>query len=464
MSDHLAPPHDEEPPQAPSRRPGRWKGLWPAAAQADRRGWLLRELLVVGLATVAALGSMAIAANGHDEGMELDAVSVLLLALAVAALPFRHRYPVAVLAVAFVTTLGYVSFYAEGPVWIPLVVSLGQVVLLGYRQVAVVTLVGGFLLFPWLGVVLGDEEALPAGHLVALAAWLGFLFTLSEVIRARAERAREAARSQAEALRRRATEERLQIARELHDVVAHNMSLISIQAGVALHLIDQRPEQARESLATIKEASKEALVELRSILGVLRQVDEDAGDDRTGDARADTRARATAGAGDERAVGPDDDARPDDDIGEAAPRSPVPGLHRLGGLIRRARAAGLDVQIDTDVDLEGLPRNVDLAAYRIIQESLTNVARHSNDKAAVVRMRIEDGGLAVDVLDEGTGARRPAAVGSRGSAGPSGSGHGLVGMRERAAAVGGRLDAGPRPGRGFAVRAWLPISETGEHE
>jgi signal transduction histidine kinase len=142
----------------------------------------------------------------------------------------------------------------------------------------------------------------------------------------------------------------------------------------------------------------------------------------------------------------------------------VPGLHRLDSLVRRARAAGLDVEVDSDVDLEGLPRNVDLAAYRIIQESLTNVARHSNDKAAVVRMRIEDGGLAVDVLDEGTGARRPAAVGSRGGASPPGSGHGLVGMRERAAAVGGRLDAGPRPGRGFAVRAWLPISETGEHE
>jgi signal transduction histidine kinase len=426
MSEHAA-PH----PQADRRF-----RLWPGSAEADRRGWLLRELLVVALATVGAIGSVLVALHDEAEGAEVTVVSVLLLGVAVAALPFRHRFPVVVLATVLGATLTYWAFFARGPVFVPLVVSLGQVVLAGRRRAAVVALVTGFLGFPWLGAIAGEFETPKLGQLVGLAAWLAFLLSVLEVIRSRRDRAREEARSQAEALRRRATEERLQIARELHDVVAHNMSLISIQAGVALHLMDQRPEQARESLSTIKEASKEALVELRSILGVLRQVDETTDDDRLADEGVLT--------------------VPTD----AGSRSPVPGLHRLGSLVQRARAAGLDVEVDSAEDLTGLPRNVDLAAYRIIQESLTNVARHSNDKAAVVRVRMEDGALAVDVLDEGT-----ATLGSRGvrdgSMPSAGAGHGIVGMRERAASVGGRLEAGPRPGRGFAVRAWLPVRGAG---
>jgi signal transduction histidine kinase len=207
------------------------------------------------------------------------------------------------------------------------------------------------------------------------------------------------------------------------------MSLISIQAGVALHLLDQRPEQARESLTTIKQASKEALVELRSILGVLRQVDEEA-----------------EGAGDGL-----------DGLDGAAPRSPVPSLQRLDDLVERSRAAGIDVQVELDAavgDLDGLPRQVDLAAFRIVQESLTNVAKHSDHPAAVVRIHADNGGLAVDVLDDGSGSGHDGAAPS-----VPGAGNGITGMRERAAAVGGCLDAGPRPGRGFAVRAWLPMDD-----
>jgi signal transduction histidine kinase len=245
-------------------------------------------------------------------------------------------------------------------------------------------------------------------------------------------------------MRRRATEERLRIARELHDVVAHNMSLISLQAGVALHLIDQQPEQARESLSTIKDASKEALVELRSILGVLRQVDEpDPAQGRTGgvDGAADGIETEVAGRG---VLGTADEA--------GAPRSPVPSLRRLGTLLERSRAAGLDVTVDDDVyvHLAEFSRDVDLAAYRIIQESLTNVARYADNPSATVRLRVEDGELSVAVLDEGSSPPTGEVVAS--------SGHGITGMRERAASVGGRFEAGPRPGRGFAVRAWLPLA------
>jgi signal transduction histidine kinase len=290
-----------------------------------------------------------------------------------------------------------------------MIICLVTLVLKGHRRAAIATILTGFVVFPWAGYLLDRAERPTPGHVVGLTAWLIALIAVSEMVRDRRAKAEASAQSHAEELRRRATEERLHIARELHDVVAHNMSLISIQAGVALHLLDKNPDQARSSLATIKDASKEALVELRSILGVLRQVDES---------------------------------------DEGAPRQPVPTIRRLTDLVDRSRAAGLDVRLEVGEGLDELPRQVDLAAFRIVQESLTNVAKHAPDERAVVRLRVDGDGLAVDVLDEGSGA---------GATTPVGGGNGIVGMRERAAAVGGRLEAGPRPGRGFAVRAWLPL-------
>ena len=268
----------------------------------------------------------------------------------------------------------------------------------------------GYVAFPWLGVASGHQDALPVAFLLGLAAWLATLISVAEVVRARRERNAEAARSQAEAVRRRATEERLVIARELHDVVAHNMALINIRAGIALHLLDRDPQPVRETLGVIRDASKDALVELRSILGVLRQVDDE------------------------------------------QPRRPTAGLDQLAELISRTEAAGVSVRLDTDesVGATALPREVDLAAYRIVQESLTNVARHAVPPEAVVRLRVADGTLDIEVLDEGVQVRRspdPAASG----------GNGIAGMTERATSVGGTLTTGPRPGRGFAVRARLPI-------
>jgi len=397
------------------------------AALVPQRWRWWHEALLVAVVGAVHVGLTGAAHAGGSEG-EYGLAGVALLVLGVAALPFRHRFPLGAYAVVFGATLAYWSLgYARGPIFFPLIIVLGHLVLTGRRWHAVAGVVAGFVAFPWLGFWIGRADAPTLGALVLLAAWLTTLVSIAEAVRSRRDRAEQVARSHAEALRRQATDERMRIARELHDVVAHNMSLISIQAGVALHLLDQRPEQARESLTTIKQASKEALVELRSILGVLRQVDEPDEDD-------------PAGAG---------------STSVAAPRSPVPGLQRLDDLVERSRAAGIDVRVELDPEighLADLPRPVDLAAFRIVQESLTNVAKHSDDPVALVRIRPDDGGLAVEVLDDGSGRRDPAAVTL------PGAGAGITGMRERAAAVGGRLQAGPRPGRGFAVRAWLPLT------
>jgi signal transduction histidine kinase len=202
----------------------------------------------------------------------------------------------------------------------------------------------------------------------------------------------------------------MRMARDLHDVVAHNISVINVQANTALHLMDRQPDRVRSALVTINDISKQALVELRSVLGVLRDVD------------------------------------------GAAPLAPAPGLSRLGELVDTAAAAGLTVRVTQDGPQATLPVDVELAAYRIVQEALTNSARHSGGKNAAVRLGYGDHGLLIEVADDG--GPRP----DRPAARSEGSGSGIAGMAERAAALGGTLDAGPRPDGGFRVRAWLPLS------
>jgi signal transduction histidine kinase len=235
----------------------------------------------------------------------------------------------------------------------------------------------------------------------------------------------------------------MRMARDLHDLVAHNISVINVQANTALHLMDRQPDRARTALTTINEVSRQALVELRAVLGVLRDVD------------------------------------------GTAPLAPTPGLARLGDLVDNATAAGLAVRVDTDGEPAPLPADIDLAAYRIIQEALTNTARHSGSTAARVRLSYAGSALQVEVNDDGRPAGRPGGtdgetarsrageVTGRGLAGggqsghrlgngsvstrSQGSGNGIAGMTERASALGGTLQAGPRPEGGFRVRARLPL-------
>jgi signal transduction histidine kinase len=235
--------------------------------------------------------------------------------------------------------------------------------------------------------------------LALVAGWATLMLAIAELVRVRRMQAAERQRVAAEVERRREDEQRLLLAQELHDVLAHNISLINVQASVALHLVDDHPDQARPALVNIKAASHDALKELRTALDVLRH-------------------------------------------GEAAPRAPAPTLADLDELIDGVRLGGLDVHMTIDGPVEPLPSAVELAAYRIVQEALTNVTRHA--QAHDVSVHIEyDEGVTIEVLDDGVGGAPTA-------------GNGLVGMRERALALGGSVTAGPHPGGGFRVAAHLP--------
>ncbi|UGQ13725.1 sensor histidine kinase [Yinghuangia sp. ASG 101] len=223
-------------------------------------------------------------------------------------------------------------------------------------------------------------------------------------------RAAHAERTREEEARLRVAEERMRIARELHDAVAHHMAVAHAQAGTAAHLADTQPEQTRRILADLVGTTTSALLELRATVGVLRQ---------TADPGAD-------------------------------PPEPAPGLDRLPELVAACASAGLTVAVATEGDARPLSPGVDLTAYRIIQEALTNATKHAADHAARVRLRYDDAGLRITVTnDGGADAGTVAAM--------PGGGYGLMGMRERAHAIGGDLRAGPRPGGGFEVAAALPF-------
>jgi signal transduction histidine kinase len=364
-------------------------------------------LLAAGLAAFLVVGTF-FASQGQPHRRPFDAGASALVVVAAGALAWRRRYPVPVLGVVFgAVLLYYVRGYANGPIWLVLIIAYFTAVVAGHRLAAAVVAVVGFLVFPWLDYLLRDQPGPSLGGLAGLAAWLLVLLGAAEAIRIRRERVAEAARIREEEARRRAGEERLRIARELHDALGHHLSLINMQSGVALHLNKELPEQARNSLTAIKQASKEALTELRSVLDILRQE------------------------------------------GEPAVRSPTWTLARLDELVSQAAAAGLEVRTETDGEVRRLPFAVDVAAFRIVQEALTNVTRHAGPATATVRVAYGDGDITVQVDDDGRGPSPHGAA--------AGSGKGITGMRERVAALGGDLEAGPRPGGGFRVRARLPL-------
>jgi signal transduction histidine kinase len=367
---------------------------------------------VLGVAAVQIGGTVALAADQVQPGSRpLDPVAFLVLGASALALLWRRQRPVAVLAATFVGTVAYYYLgYPAGPAFLPLMAALYTAAVTGHRLpawIAAVLLEVHVLL----AVLVGADDR-PDLAAVVVVGWLLTVLGAAEVVRARRaaraeveRRIEEAERRREEEARRRAGAERLRMARELHDVLAHSISLINVQAGVALHLLDEHPEQARTALAAVKQASKEALRELRSTLGLLREAD------------------------------------------EVPPRLPPPSLTRVDELIGRAAAAGLDVRAEVEGECQPLPAPVDQAAYRIVQEALTNVLRHAGPAAARVHLRYDERALVVRVEDDGSG---PGVLD-----GHSG-GNGIPGMRERVAALGGQLEAGPRPDGGFRVLARLP--------
>src|SRR5215470_12018419 len=372
-------------------------------APARRTSLVADGALAAALAALLSVGTYFSAWHQHGH-RPVDAGAIALVIASAGALALRRRYPVAVLALVFGTTLAYfVLGYASGPIWLALIIAYYTATACGHRLAAVIVAVAGLATFPWLDYLLRDGSPPSLAGLAVLGA--------GEAMRIRRERAAAAARIEEEEARRQASEERLRMARELHDSLGHYLSLISVQSGVALSLNQELPEQVRTSLATVKQASKEALTELRSVLDILRQ------------------------------------------DGERAPRSPTASLARLGDLVSRAAAPGLEVRAETEGSVRPLPFGVDLAAYRIVQEALTNVARHAGPATATVRVTYGEADVTVQVDDNGGG--RPV------TPPPPASGNGIAGMRERVAALGGELDAGPRPGGGFRVRARFPLDGAG---
>jgi signal transduction histidine kinase len=399
-----------------------------------------------GLAAVvlgAVLGSMY--AGPHAHSYHPGPVAAALAVLACACLVLRRSRPLTVLAITCAATVADVvaeGGHGRGTVGTSVIVALFTVAARTDRST---TWRVGALTCAGLTVVTVLFGARPwySGDNFAMFAWTGLAAAAGDSVRSRRayvtaieERAERAERTREEEAKRRVTEERMRIARELHDVVAHHIALVNVQAGVAAHIMDTRPDQAKQALAHVREASRSALDELRATVGLLRQ---------SGDPEA--------------------------------PMEPAPGLGVLDQLIDGFRRAGLPVRVavtgsgpvpggaagpggaapacrpgggpgDTAVpDAGPLPAGVDLTAYRVIQESLTNVHKHAGSGArAEVRIARGRDAVEVTVLDDGRGAPAGGPVG-----------HGLIGMRERTAALGGTCEAGPGPDGGFRVHARLPL-------
>ena len=392
-----------------SGRGPRARGAFLRTAAARR--WAV-DAAIAAVVTAAQVGAAYAGSSWHSGQGPVPISAYILLAVGGASLIARRRYPVGVLAITLITTL-WASGENAHATYLALIAAFFNAVLARKRAAAIASLIIGYAasVWPWL---IGQSGRPSAAFALGLAAGLIFLLSAAELIRSRSQRAAALQRSREEEFRRRASEERMRMARDLHDVVAHNISVINVQANTALHLMDRQPERARSALTTINDVSKQALVELRSVLGVLRDID------------------------------------------ESAPRAPSPGLARLGDLVDNAAAAGLAVHLEEAEPRAPLPADVDLAAYRIVQEALTNSARHSGGTRATVRVTYGDGAAIVEVDDDGAGRPAGRPVGRAGS-----PGNGIAGMTERAKALGGTLQAGHRPEGGFRVRAWLPVDGSG---
>jgi signal transduction histidine kinase len=345
------------------------------------------------------------------------AVAAYLLVLAhTLPIAVRRRWPPAVLAWGLATGVAFAAIGLN-------LVSLSFATVIYVYTVAArcrrrVSLAGlgateAMLVAVWLARPrsIGDRSTLVLDCLIVAAAWWlgdGARRRQEAVVTAR-QRAAELEQAREELARRAVTEERLRIARELHDVVAHSMSIIAVQSGVGVHVLDSQPEEARKALIAVEATSRQALVEMRRLLGVLRQ-----------------------------------EAEPH------ASLAPAPGLAAVEELAAEVARAGVRVEVRIEGSPRELPAGLDLSAYRIVQEALTNVVRHAGPATARVAVGYAPDRVTLEVVDDGRG---PAGDGSE----PVG--HGIAGMRERVALYGGTLEAGPRPGGGFRVAASLPLEE-----
>jgi signal transduction histidine kinase len=398
----------------------------PVLAQDVLLGLFVAVMQVQGtLAKPAEVGSRPLTDLGH--------LGYLLLIVSGMVLVVRRRWPVPVFITGALASLVYYTVgFSDGPGWIGLFVALYTLTAYGDgRRPPVIAGAGITVLATgWLIAAADIQPRAAIGWVFfriaasVMAAALGESVRSRHVITAEAlERARQAERTREEEARSRVDAERLRIAREVHDTVAHAVAIINVQAGVTAYLLDKQPERAREALVTIEQTSAQALHEMRAVLGVLR----------------------------------------DPDNG----RVPHPGLGHVNALTAMAREAGLDIELEVTSATAPVPSAVDHTAYRILQESITNVIRHVGPTRVTVALDYGTDVLEVRVTDEGSrdasgddagGPQPPAGTVNGRSAQP---GRGIVGMRERCGLLGGELTAGPRPCGGFEVTARLPLAPAG---
>jgi signal transduction histidine kinase len=367
-------------------------------------------------AAVAVAISFAIGAEQEPDSKHPDALAYLLGVAIAAPLLVRRRWPFGVLLASTGVAMIYHALdYPAIGLALPLAVALFTAAAAGYLVAAAILMIALHLGAAWYRAREEDEplvQVIGGGTIEDFVLVVAVLL-LAETLRTRRawmaeveERLRRTAAEREREAERRVERERLRIAHELHDVLAHTIALIGVQASVAAEAVDDSPAEARTAIRRIREKSREALSELKATVGVLREP------------RAGT------------------------------PLSPAPGLAQLQELVEAAARAGVQADVSVSGAARVLPVMIDLAAYRIVQESLTNIVRHADTERATVSIGYEPAAVVVQVEDDGSGAANGQAAVT--------DGYGLVGMRERSAAVGGRLEAGPTPSGGFRVRAWLP--------
>jgi len=372
----------------------------------------LREHPLAGdtLLALALLGLIAFAR--HDVPRVPDELTRVAAVLGCAVLVVRRRFPVAVWGVTLgLAVLGLVSAEGPTPVVLPAIVGLYTLASLRPRRTGLLAaVVSGMTLVVTVVLSLGSTWSSPEPW--AVLAWSGMPAAIGDAVRsqraiiaAARERVARAEATREEEAQRRVVEERLHIARELHDVVAHHIAVITVQAGVAGHLLDSEPAQAREALDHVRSAGQTVLSEMSTILGVLRE-------------------------------------NPDEE------RHPAPGLAGVDDLVVDARRSGLAVMVRVSGTPVALPPVVDLAAHRLVQESLSNARKHGSGAAVLAIAHTADR-VTIDVTNP-VPPDRPATL----------PGHGLVGMRERVTTAGGLLEVGPLPDRSFRVHAELPVTVT----
>jgi signal transduction histidine kinase len=388
-------------------------------AEGSRRLPASAWVFDAGLALVAAgLSTTFFVVELVGEGLPrgLLALGYALGLLHTLPLVVRRLFPLAVLATTVASGLAFAALGLP-PVFLGLaiLVAVYSVAAYGDRWVSLSGLAAAVVGSAAIQLTPGKFQwPTPVSNaLVIGAAWL--LGHFAHNYRAHAarleERTAELEQAREELARRAVTEERLRLARELHDVVAHGMSVIAVQSGVGAHVADTQPQEAAKALAAIEVTSRAALTELRRLLGVLRE-----------------------------------DSQPQGDL------TPVPGLGDLEGLLAEVAKAGLGVRLRVEGTPSPLPAGVDLSAYRIVQEALTNVVKHAGPARAQVVVGYHDHDVTLEVTDDGSGVGAPTGDGR------ARVGHGLIGMRERVAAFGGDLEVGPQPDGGFRVAARLPVA------